>query len=178
MILLCVRYITSVGATEVSNPVFNLANPPPACQVPQLGRCVSNGTEKAVSDDVGGYVAGGGFSDVDNQPPYQAAAVAAYLSSGVPLPLNRSWFNPTGRAFPDVTAIGYNGFIVDGGRPEPVSGTSMSTPLFAGVMANVQAEYFAITNTTLGFVAAPDGRTAAASDRHWLTAVCPLSLSS
>ena len=145
-------YITCVGATEFANPTFNLANPPPVCADTRLGECATGGDEQSVSYAIAGYTAGGGFSDVDARPAYQADVVAGYLSSGVALPLNRSWFNATSRGLPDVTCLGYDAFVVNAGRWALESGTSQSTPIFAGIIAVLQAEYLNITNTTLGFI--------------------------
>ena len=50
---------------------------------------------------------GVGFSLVEAQPSYQAAAVQAYLASGVALP-PATKFNAKGRGYPDVSAIGQN----------------------------------------------------------------------
>ena len=145
-------YVTSVGATEVSNPVFNVPNPPPACNTTTYGwTCVSNGTEQAVSTAISYYLSGGGFSNVTARPAYQSAAVEAYLSSGVSLPAAGVW-NRSGRGFPDVSAIGYNGFVVQFGRGELVSGTSMSTPIVAAIIALVAHDYYAITKQPLGFL--------------------------
>ena len=144
-------YVTSVGATEYGSPVANLRNPPPACHN-KTWTCISGGAqEQAVSYAQSRYLSGGGFSSVDARPAYQAVAVDAYLNSGVPLPDQAAW-NRTGRGFPDVAAIGMNGFIVDGGREGLVSGTSMSTPIFAAIVALAQADYQRITNNTLGFL--------------------------
>ena len=146
-------FITCVGATDFLMPAFNLTPSPPICETQRLvWECASAGEEEGVSDAIGGFVAGGGFSDVFARPAYQADAIAAYLSSGVALPSNASWYNATSRGLPDVTAVGYGGFVVDGGRYSLVGGTSMSTPIWAGLWSLVNADYQAITNTTLGFI--------------------------
>ena len=144
-------YVTSVGATEYINPEFNLPNPPPACNSSQWS-CISGGSdEESVSDGISGFLSSGGFSDVDPRPSYQNNAVLNYFSSGVTLP-NSTLYNASGRGSPDLSAIGMNGYVVQTGRPELVSGASMSTPIVAGIMALVQADYQAITGTTLGFL--------------------------
>lgn len=102
------RYVTSVGATEMMNPVYQLPNASsiPLCSaVPGL-QCFSGGEEVAVSYPVSSYNSGGGFSNMTLMPAYQQAAVKAYLKSGVVLP-PASYFNPHGRAHPDIAAIGH-----------------------------------------------------------------------
>ena len=144
-------YVTSVGATEYINPEFNLPNPPPACNSSEW-TCISGGSdEESVSQDISGFLSSGGFSDVDPRPSYQNSAVLNYFNSGVMLP-NMSLWNMSGRGSPDLSAIGMNGYVVQQGEPELVSGASMSTPIVAGIMALVQADYQAITGTTLGFL--------------------------
>jgi len=144
-------YITSVGATEYGSPEFNLPSPPPACNSTRWS-CISGGAqEQAVSIEQSSYLSGGGFSDVDSAPAYQQAAIQGYFNTGVPLPDATVW-NRTGRGFPDVAAIGMNGYIIQSGNPLLVSGTSMSTPIVAAIIALVQADYYSITNNTLGFL--------------------------
>ena len=42
--------------------------------------------------------------------------------------------------------------MVNGGSAELVSGTSMSTPIVASILALVSYDYYKITNDTIGFV--------------------------
>ena len=64
---------------------------------------------------------GGGFSNVFPMPDYQKAVVEAYLKSGE-APSTKD-FNPSGRAYPDVSALAVNFEIIDDGLPLPVDGT-------------------------------------------------------
>ena len=144
-------YVTSVGATEYINPVFNLTNPPPACNSTAWS-CISGGSdEESVSLDISGLLSSGGFPNVDPRPSHQDAAVLDYFHSGVTLP-NVSLWNMSGRGSPDVSAIGMNGYIIQDGGPGLVSGASLSTPSVAGIMALVQADYQVISGSTLGFL--------------------------
>ena len=52
----------------------------------------------------------------------------------------RRGFNSTGRAYPDVALAGHAYQMVLDGRIALVDGTSASTPVFAGMVANVVAE--------------------------------------
>jgi len=143
-------YVSGVGATEFGNPQFNLPNPPPACNSTRWS-CASGGDEQAVSLAISFYPSGGGFSSVNLQPSYQSTAVNGYLNSGIPLP-NSTVYNATGRGYPDISAIGYNGFVIDQGQPDLVSGTSMSTPIVAAIFGLILADYQQRTGNTLGFL--------------------------
>jgi tripeptidyl-peptidase-1 len=98
-------YLTSLGATYLT----------------------SSGTEKAVS------FSSGGFSNYFNRPSWQKDAVAKYMS-GPNVPPT-SFFNTTGRGFPDLATVGTNFQVVIGGSTEPVSGTSAATPTFASLIS-------------------------------------------
>jgi len=143
-------YITSVGGTQIdqSSGVANLPNPPPGCSGQN---CASGGYEEAVSYDQAQYASGGGFSFVASTPAYQTTAVQAYLKSGVALP-PASYYNPSGRGFPDVAGLGSQVLIVDGGSIEPVGGTSCASPIFAGIVALLNDWVIANTGAPLGFL--------------------------
>lgn len=99
--------ILSVGATQVVGSGTGIDAAPrkigPVCTVwkcsedagyPSLQEAPAQTTNAS-------FTTGGGFSDVETMPSYQAAAVQAYLSSGVTLPPSTK-FNSKGRGYPDV----------------------------------------------------------------------------
>lgn len=94
---------------------------------------------------------GGGFSGVFAQPPWQAAAVAAYLRSGVQLPPAGSYAT-AGRAYPDVSAMGHSYPVVMAGSLYPVDGTSASAPTFSAIVAQLNAQRAAAGQPPLGFL--------------------------
>lgn len=141
-------FVTSVGATEFVNATYNLTKAPPLCTQYQ---CVSGGVEGAASYAISYYLSGGGFSNVTLRAPWQQDAVQQYLSSGTPLPPS-NFYNTNGRGFPDVSAVGHNGYSIDSGSVLLVSGTSMSTPIFAAVVSLLLAEFKAITGKNFGFL--------------------------
>ena len=143
-------YVTGVGATNYAESRFNLTMPPPVCSDPHI-HCMWGGAYEEVAQVDGQGWSGGGFSDVNPAPAYQTAAIAAYIGSGVVLP-DQSLWNRTGRASPDLSAIGLHGYIVHSGRRFLVGGTSMSAPIVAAIVALLQADYYTITNTSLGFL--------------------------
>jgi subtilase family serine protease len=143
-------YVTSVGATQLNSEVFKLTNPPPVCKTLQ---CASGGTETAVSYQVSSFTSGGGFSDYAAQPDYQTKVVGAYLSSGTALPPS-TYFNASGRGYPDVAALGHNFLVYDSseGGFFAVGGTSASSPSFAGYASFLNAAALKKDNKPLGFL--------------------------
>ncbi len=68
------------------------------------------------------------------QPSYQASAVAVYIKNSQGLPPAK-FFNPSNRGFPDVAAWATEYSIVVEWQTAGVSGTSASTPTWAGVFS-------------------------------------------
>ncbi|KAL0945004.1 tripeptidyl peptidase sed3 [Colletotrichum truncatum] len=77
----------------------------------------------------------GGFSNYFRRPEWQSDAVAEYIAA-----LNgtlKGRYNPSGRAYPDISAIG-SGFAIEwGGTSSSVLGTSASCPVVAAMVALV-----------------------------------------
>ncbi|EIW76284.1 tripeptidyl peptidase A [Coniophora puteana RWD-64-598 SS2] len=100
--------------------------------------------------EVAASFSGGGFSNIFARPSYQDDAVSAFLTG-----LGDTYaglYNASGRAYPDVSAQGVNFDIVLGGSHTGVSGTSCSSPAFAGVVALVNDARVAAGKATLGFL--------------------------
>jgi len=76
----------------------------------------------------------GGFSEIFAAPAWQAAATAGYRARHA-AGSKKGLFNETGRALPDISAIGTDFAIVWGGGPSLVTGTSASTPVVAAMVA-------------------------------------------
>ncbi|KAH6612858.1 tripeptidyl-peptidase-like protein [Chaetomium sp. MPI-SDFR-AT-0129] len=102
-------YVTAVGATENESPPLK-----------------------------GAVFSAGGFSEYFARPDWQNQAVGEYLAGtgNVTVPAVEL-FNYTGRAVPDISAIGAGFQIVMGGGPAQVLGTSASTPVMAAMVALV-----------------------------------------
>ena len=60
-------------------------------------------------------------------------------------------FDPLGRGFPDVAAQGVNYLIFDKGKIKHVEGTSASAPVFAGIVALLNAARLSKGLPGLGF---------------------------
>lgn len=84
-------------------------------------------------------------------PAYQASAVSQYLSSSAVLP-GMGNFNAAGRAYPDVSAIGHNFFVVLNHSYVVMDGTSASAPVFAAVIALANQVLHVAGRSTVGFV--------------------------
>ncbi|XP_038626416.1 tripeptidyl-peptidase 1 [Tachyglossus aculeatus] len=120
-------YITAVGGTSFRNPFL-------------------------VTDEVADYISGGGFSNAFPRPSYQEEAVSKFLHSSTRLPPS-SYFNATGRAYPDVAALSDGYWVVSNGLPIPwVSGTSASTPVFGGILSLVNERRLLSGRPPLGFL--------------------------
>ncbi|CEO98853.1 hypothetical protein PBRA_006967 [Plasmodiophora brassicae] len=122
-------YVVAVGAT----------------QGPESGQA-----EVSCSSQTGGIItSGGGFSTLFAQPSYQKQAVQAFLNK---VPAAAQSPVASGRAYPDVSLMGFNYVIVDGAQALQVSGTSASAPVFAGMLALVNARRAQAGKPPVGFV--------------------------
>eukprot|EP00981_Chlorochromonas_danica_P004459 scaffold902_cov254-Ochromonas_danica.AAC.5 len=96
----------------------------------------SRKAEVACSSRSGGRItSGGGFSQVFPAFSFQSSSIANYIALANP----PSGFATSGRAYPDVSLLGNNYQIYIGGAIALVSGTSASTPVFAGMISLINA---------------------------------------
>ena len=101
---------------------------------------------------------GGGFSDTFAMPSWQSEFVEAYLTNAAAAGIlpDSSLFNATGRAYPDVSALGgqTNPYCVSykGGSFTGVAGTSASCPVVAGVFAQLNDVRLAAGLPSLGWL--------------------------
>ncbi|KAM5532443.1 hypothetical protein V8D89_013859 [Ganoderma adspersum] len=113
----------------------------------------SVGSTEGVAPEVAGTFSAGGFSNIFPRPDYQSSVALAYLDA---LNLTASplagHFNTTGRAFPDVSMTGRDIAIIAAGVPQPVLGTSASTPMFASMVALVNDQMLNAGLPPLGFL--------------------------
>ena len=103
----------------------------------------------------GSQYGGGGFSDHFAIPSYQAAAVAAYKTTAAASLPDASYWNNTGRGYPDVAALGGQGnpYCVSVSKSlQGVSGPSAACPVVAGVFARLNEERLAKGGKPLGFL--------------------------
>jgi hypothetical protein len=141
--------VTSVGATELQNGQTGPINTP-ICTTGGL-TCATDGYEIVASNKVLAFFSsGGGFSNVAARPAWQDAVVSAYIKNSTAVPAGN--FNASGRGAPDVAAIGHNYYIELGGQTSSVDGTSAATPVFAGLVANLNAWRITNGKPVLGFI--------------------------
>ncbi|XP_004717129.1 tripeptidyl-peptidase 1 [Echinops telfairi] len=120
-------YVTTVGGTSFQNPFL-------------------------VTNEIVDYISGGGFSNVFPRPSYQEEAVAKFLSSSPHLPPS-SYYNASGRAYPDVAALSDGYWVVSNSIAIPwVSGTSASTPVFGGILSLINEHRILNGQPPLGFL--------------------------
>lgn len=95
----------------------------------------------------------GGFSDTWSQPLYQRATISRYLRDNRKLwqPFAK-YFNPRGRAFPDVAAQADNYRVFLEGEQFLIDGTSASAPVFAALIALVNDNRLSQGKKPLGFL--------------------------
>jgi len=145
-------YVTAVGATQLQDAQMALANAPEVCAV-YNGTCASGGMEVAVDRTHAGFTSGGGFSNISLRPAFQDAAISAYLNSGVRLPAAH-YYNASGRAIPDVAAMGNNFLVYDTSDVsigwETVGGTSASTPVWAALASKLSQLSLSKTGKPIG----------------------------
>eukprot|EP01012_Entosiphon_sulcatum_P015073 TRINITY_DN2008_c0_g1_i1.p1 TRINITY_DN2008_c0_g1~~TRINITY_DN2008_c0_g1_i1.p1 ORF type:complete len:543 (+),score=106.73 TRINITY_DN2008_c0_g1_i1:32-1660(+) len=93
----------------------------------------------------------GGFSNFFPMPAYQKAFVSTYLQqTGLP---SQNYYNITGRAFPDISAVAEDVPICEHGICGlSVAGTSCASPTFAGIVGLLNSVRLAAGKPTLGFL--------------------------
>ncbi|KAJ6630336.1 subtilisin-like protein [Mycena sp. CBHHK59/15] len=116
----------------------------PTCPFVTLVGATENVPEK------GAELSAGGFSNYFSQQTWQATAVEAYLAKlGTQF---KGLYNASGRAYPDVSAIGQRVEIVVGGRTGLVAGTSCSSPIFSSVIGLLNDQLLNAGKPVLGFL--------------------------
>jgi tripeptidyl-peptidase I len=142
-------------------PIFNPNFPSNCPYVLSVGATTLTGN--AATDDeraVTQFPSGGGFANYFARPSYQDKAVNAFLSGPdkptFPAYSGSSYgnglYNSSGRAYPDVAAIGQSVVNYGQGQPYLVGGTSASAPLWAALLTRINEERLGAGKTTVGFV--------------------------
>ncbi|KAH9967563.1 subtilisin-like protein [Russula dissimulans] len=118
-------YVTSVGGTIGANP------------------------------EIAADFSGGGFSNYFPRPDYQNASVSEYLQNFRSIGSNSdlfTFFNASGRAYPDISAQAMNFQITRFGDDELIWGTSAATPTAAAIISLLNDFLIAKGKPPLGFL--------------------------
>jgi tripeptidyl-peptidase-1 len=110
----------------------------------------SVGSTSGINPERASGFSSGGFSDTWQRPSYQDKAVTSYLDT-----LGDQWrglYNDQGRGIPDVSAQGHLLHVINRGADKLPSGTSLSAPVFAGIIALINAQRLKAGKKTLGFL--------------------------
>lgn len=134
------------------NPSFPASSPYVVAvggtQGPESGK-----TEISCTSDQGGVITtGGGFSTKFASPSYQTDAVKGYFAGLSSSQKPVSGYATTGRGYPDIAMAALNYEVIIGGNMSPVSGTSASAPVVAGMISLVNSARLAAGKPALGFV--------------------------
>ncbi|KAJ7738936.1 family S53 protease-like protein [Mycena metata] len=100
--------------------------------------------------EVATNLTGGGFSDLFPRPWYQTHAVDSFLKT-IP-PDFTGTFNKSGRGYPDVAVQGWGLPYVNGSMTGVTGGTSLSSPIFASIIALINDRLLAAGKPVLGFM--------------------------
>eukprot|EP00698_Gefionella_okellyi_P021012 TRINITY_DN6695_c0_g1_i1.p1 TRINITY_DN6695_c0_g1~~TRINITY_DN6695_c0_g1_i1.p1 ORF type:complete len:803 (+),score=148.76 TRINITY_DN6695_c0_g1_i1:101-2509(+) len=135
--------VLAVGAT------MRTSFPRASCGLTISGSVISCSGERAAGSLTGAlFSSGGGFSQVFAVPTWQSQAVTLYQQLGLPYPSTSS----LGRAVPDVAAVGTQALFSTGGSFEMFYGTSVSSPLVAGMIARLNTELANAGGAKLGLL--------------------------
>jgi tripeptidyl-peptidase-1 len=144
-------WVLSVGATYIAYNSDSRHFTTPICTNTSGVKCATGSVEQGTTYSETGWTSGAGFTHWNPAPSWQAKYVQSYLNSGIRLP-DRKYFNSNNRAYPDVSAFGHNCFVMYGNTPETEDGTSCASPIFAGVITQLNAYQLSKNRPLLGFI--------------------------
>jgi tripeptidyl-peptidase-1 len=143
------------GSGASSNPMTCGYNPqfPTSCPyVTSVGATMgpeSGAPEVVCSGDAGGVItSGGGFSDYYSMPEWQSTVVNSYISN---TDLYKG-YNSMGRAYPDISLLGYNYLVAIDSTLYQLSGTSASSPVFAAMISLINARRKSLGKSRVGWI--------------------------
>ena len=109
----------------------------------------SNSAEIVCSGATGGVItSGGGFSDYYSMPEWQSDVVNSYISNTQPY----AGYNSKGRAYPDISLLGYNYLVAIQSEFYLLSGTSASSPVFAAMISLINARRKSLGRSRVGWI--------------------------
>jgi tripeptidyl-peptidase I len=143
-------WITSVSGTQFSDQW----QPGCTAQAPQgLLQYTCERQEIVSSTTTGSRItSGSGFSNVFATPGYQKSMVDSYVSNVLVKSVPSSWYNASGRAYGDISALARNYPTVIGGELIAVDGTSAAAPSTAAIVALINDELLRKGLKPVGFL--------------------------
>lgn len=132
--------------TSGSTKTFTTSFPASCPWVTVVGGITGNSPESSWTGS------GGGFSSIFGVPSYQNATVQKWLTTDTTHTAVNSYFNASGRAYPDVSAQSTDFVIAVGGSFELVDGTSCATPTFASIVQLLSSDRLSLGKPPLGFL--------------------------
>lgn len=138
-----------VGGTQPNRKCkqFIATFPAASPYITTVGGTTGKDPEKASS----GFPSGGGFSQWWDRPSYQTKSVGDYFTTASKLPSDKL-FNKTSAGYPDVSLQSENFVLTQYKVDCPVSGTSCSTPSFAGLVALLNDARLSMNKSPLGWL--------------------------
>lgn len=145
-------WVLSVGATYILPSMNKLKFNTPICTNVSGITCSSGNIEQMVSYNNVQWTSGAGTSLFSQTPKWQQDVVNKYLSKRISFP-DQQYFNKNGRFYPDVSAFGHNCVIYNGNDGwGSEDGTSCASPIFAGIIAQLNNVQLSKNKPLLGFV--------------------------
>merc|ERR1712000_192545 len=143
----------SGAACSVAGNTFQPDFPASCPSVTTVGGTETTGAFET-GPEVVNFIGGSGFSNYFAQPQYQKTAVESYLKNAKKLGTlpPASFYNVTGRAYPDIAAFSSNFWVIYSLLPMPVSGTSCAAPSATAIFSLVNDYRLQHGKPTLGFL--------------------------
>jgi tripeptidyl-peptidase-1 len=145
-------WVTSVGGTQFLAVVSNGSS----SATSGSGGVASSSSfpGETALDDNNTVSSGGGFSRLFPAPWYQGDLTREYLASapGAAELARQGYFNPSGRGYPDISAMARSFLVALHGGYRSVSGTSASTPVVAAMVAKINDARLHAGKSTVGFL--------------------------
>ncbi|KAK3186957.1 hypothetical protein K4F52_004401 [Lecanicillium sp. MT-2017a] len=136
---------SSCLSNDGNNKKMTIPTFPSTCPYVLTAGAVTNAESPKAAD-----FSSGGFSNYFKRPAWQDKAVEDYLKTldgrldGL--------YDPSMRAFPDISAVGTNILVIASGRPAVLQGTSASAPIIASMLAVVNDARARKGKKSLGWV--------------------------
>ena len=148
-------YVLAVGATSVEPSSTSIGNDIdlPICQNSEYNcDCSTSKNEQiATVSNTAGFDTGGGFSLYSPRPKYQTNAIRQYLKNAILPNITFGW-NPYGRGYPDIGAVGEGFCTLSDSSCDFSGGTSASAPLIASLITLLNNDRMNANKSPLGFV--------------------------